>query len=261
MVALSILLSSIAVSLFLTLGSQSSSPSRPFIQASASLDSTNPSFMFDAQSPQEPGVTTQIEKSEPSKNLTDNIITNYGHEIAKRNPSGPRVVNGEQKIALPPQRTLEELLATELNQNLKIDLYDLKDIRISRDASDNYIRTYLKSISTATENIFGKFTKTPFALLDELLRKKNPEPLYQYVTLLSRYSGDLLTLDAPPSWKTFHLEFINLQQEKIAVYQSLLEVDQDPVKAMVAINQIEKLDEKDQNLATVLNEQLKSLSI
>ncbi|MDI6820608.1 MAG: hypothetical protein QMD65_00305 [Patescibacteria group bacterium] len=259
--AVIIIITSIFASVFIIFSSQTPQE-KGFLKISANLNDANPYLNFKALTNN--GLTEAAKKTENkvlTDNLTDQLINNYGYEILKRNPSGPLNRGGGQSLTMPSQNLLQKLLEDKLTQNLKIDFYEIKDLKIGNDNSLKAVRAYLEVLNSVNKKNLLVIKKSPFAMFNDFFRKKNPDQLYQYLGFLSSYTTDLLKISVPSSWQAFHLELLNLEQKKITIYQTLVNAEQDPVKALIAAQEIEKIDQEELDLATVLQEKLKDLNI
>ncbi|MDI6734300.1 MAG: hypothetical protein QMD50_02295 [Patescibacteria group bacterium] len=260
--AIIIVLGSVVASISI-ISSSKENPKEEFFKISANLNDANPYLNFKTSPNNDSNQKSQESSNNKilSGNLTDELINNYGLEILKRNPSGAFNQNGKQSLNMPSEKVFENLLENQIAQGLKINFYELKDLKLSNDNSLKAVRAYLEAINSAAEKNLMGIKKSPFAMFVDLFNKKNSNDLYQYLNRLTAYTTDLLKIPAPLSWQVFHLELLNLGQRKIATYQTLIGVEEDPIKALIAAQEIEKIDQAEFDLATVLREKLKDLNI
>jgi hypothetical protein len=189
-----------------------------------------------------------------NSNLTDALAQAYLQNVFSVNTDV--VSNGSSsQIALP---TLN--LDQEMSQGLKFKQLGIKDIRISPDNSKENQIKYLLSLSTINEKNFKGFNLDISSVLENLLTKKDGQPLQKYLGIASRQINDLLLLPVPSAWQDFHLQNLNLWQKKIIVYGALLDQVTDPLKTVVAIQEIPDVIQESLNLQTTLEEQVKKLN-
>jgi len=246
-----LILGSIITSVLIISSSHNKNAKEDFLKISANLNDINPYLNFKTQTNN--GLTETTPKTE-NKILTDNLTEQLLN-------NGPFNQNGKQSLIMPSQELLEKLLADQLAQDIKIDFYETTDLKISNDNSPKAIRTYLEAIDKISKKDLLTLKKSSFAVFADFFDKKNQDSLYQYIDALSNYTTDLLKISVPSAWQAFHLELLNIEQKRIAVYQALANMDQDPVKALIAANELEKIDQAESDLAIVLKEKLKDLSI
>jgi hypothetical protein len=84
------------------------------------------------------------------------------------------------------------------------------------------------------------------------LEKNNADPITKHIDALSVLVSDLLAISVPPAWKEIHISLLNLQQKKIAVLQSMLDINNDPIKAIAAANTIDKLSAEEKEVAQMI---------
>lgn len=190
-------------------------------------------------------------------NLTTNLIDAYAYEIAKKNPTGPQLLNNEKRLTMPSGNTLDSAFQKELSQKIQISQIEETDIKTSNDNSANAIRSYILALN----NINTKNSKGTQAnigvLINEMFSKNNPDPLFAFVNKLKNGTNEILALSVPSSWKDLHIKLINLQQKKIAVFESMLEVEDDPVKTISYVEKLDEIIKEDQDLALLFKEKAK----
>lgn len=197
----------------------------------------------------------KLDKYLNSENFTENLIQKYGFQIAAENLDGP--VNGS--LILPSGEKLESTFAGELERGISYEKVSESDIRVTEDSSEVAVRKYLTEIQRVALNQNIDFENELGYALNELLTKQKTARLETFADKLDSMNTKLLAIPVPATWKTFHVELINIQRRKTAIIHSLAEIDNDPVKAVVAIQDLEKVGDEELQLSKVFAEKSKDL--
>lgn len=197
----------------------------------------------------------KLDKYLNSDNFTENLIQKYGFQIAAENLDGP--VNGS--LVLPSGEKLESTLAGELERGIGYEKISESDVRVIEDSSDTAVRKYLTEIQKVALNQNIDFENELAYALDELLSKQKTARLEKFANKLDSMNAKLLAIPVPVTWKTFHVELVNIQRKKTAIIHSLAEIENDPVKAVVAIQDLEKIGAEELQLSRVFAEKSKDL--
>lgn len=185
-------------------------------------------------------------------NLTDVFLSKYAAEILKKNPQGPLDLEGQRKITIPSQESLEKIIQEEMEQGVAIQEVTSREIKHTTDDSPAAALSYIQSIISANERMSKKTNNNLGEVAYLWLEKNNADPITKQMDALSVLVSDLLAVPVPPSWKDVHLSMINLQQKKITVLQSIFDINSDPVKALAAAHIIETLSLEEQDVARMI---------
>lgn len=195
-----------------------------------------------------------------SENLTESLIETYTQEILKRNESGPQVVDNKPAMIMPSEELTSEILINYLNQQ-KIDFkeFALADIKTDSDTSAKKQKEYLKKIYEITQNNFSDLKYSYGEAVIEILKNNNPRFLQNYISRMGKGMTDLKDIAVPTNWKLFHLQYLNLQQKKLTIYSAIANLNNDPLKALIAVNQLTDLLEEEENLTLILTDKASDL--
>lgn len=173
-------------------------------------------------------------------NLTNKITADISQRIISLNQSNDLA---EGKIMVPNESLLtEEIIGKYKGEFFKgsesVDVGDFKTIQ------DNLPRTTLEYFQRVLiiirDNNITEERMTD--LLDEFLQTENVGYLKQPIEGMEDAIVDLKDMSVPNSWLTLHSDFINLLISKKIFYQSFYNQENDPIKAMIALQLIEDLN-------------------
>lgn len=199
--------------------------------------------------------------SNKTTNLTDAVAQNYLSEILKRNPEGPKTINEKQTLTVPSQTLMENALEGNLIQSLQFTQFKEKDIKISNNNSTKNQLVYLQSLEKINQKNFNSFNESMEDILDELMLNQNSEPLQKYTDIINKEIIDTLALETPSLWKEFHLQNLNLWQKKLIIFNALLELSDDPLKAYLSLQEIPGVIDENFDLQKVLETRFKELAL
>ena len=231
----------------------SSSPSegKPFISVVENNTATSPEYGEDkgggAASPDFFSTSTD---DAINTNLTKKLAQNYVGSLYNLNKD----LGNTTGTLRMPANSVDDLLAQALSQDLAFPLFTEKDIRVGEDNSIKAQVDYMNAIGSITQKNFGGFTMQTTDILSEFFEKNNPAPLAKYITIADGEIRDLLALEVPPQWKTWHLENLNLWVKKSVVYTAILDFKNDPLKATIALNDISSLLQQNKTLQKTLSD-------
>ena len=72
--------------------------------------------------------------------------------------------------------------------------------------------------------------------------------------------SDLLALRVPTQLSAWHLQNLNLWEKKLVVYNAILDLNNDPLKATLAIQEINNVGQENEDLQNTLNNYVKKLA-
>lgn len=196
--------------------------------------------------------------SKDTNNLTDQLAQTLSQNILEMNNGFSQ---GTSTIALPSSESLGNAVGqAAAGQNLQFRVFTEKDIRVDSDNSPVAQLTYMGSLKDIANKNFGNF-KTPIAdILNNFFEKNDPSALAKYVDIAGKEVADLLALKVPQQLSVWHLQNINLWGKKLVVYKAILDLNNDPLKAAMAIQQVNGIGQENDNLQNVLNGYIKKLT-
>jgi hypothetical protein len=219
---------------------------------------TNPALAF--RKGTNHSLTAPAINEPPAQNLTDLLAESYLEEVVRKNPAGPQRVNGKKTLVLPSEEIFAEALAKTKKEIGPSKLFGENDIKIINDASRAAELAYLENLNKINQKNFGEFKKSIIEILDEWITNQNGKLLEKYVSLIPAQIQDLLSLPTPIRWKQFHLQNLNLWQKKLAVYSALLNLRNDPLASLLALEQVSPVIEETMILDDTLEERFNELN-
>jgi|GEM_PF-2592427 len=197
-------------------------------------------------------------KQGSTDNLTDQLAQALSQNVLQINNGFNQ---GTSTITLPSSDSLGNAIGQAASdQKLQFRIFSEKDIRINSDNSFAAQIAYLESLKNISDKNFGKF-KTPIVdILSNFFDKNDSALLAKYVGIAQNEINDLLAIKVPAQLSAWHLQNINLWEKKSVVYKAILDLNDDPLKAALAIQQVNGIGQENDNLQNVLNSYLKKLT-
>jgi hypothetical protein len=177
-------------------------------------------------------------------NLTDSFTQKYLEEFIKSNPEGPQLAGDIPQVVIPSEETFQALLGNYLNSDFRWEKITEKDVKISAEAdSAGYLSSARRILDRKTELLEGEVIA-----LSDFLEKGDETPLRQATEKVHGQLREVLGLSPPPEHKELHLRLANFFQKQVSIYNAMLGVDSDPVRALLAINEFPATVEELENL-------------
>lgn len=263
-VAVTILFFGVAVSIFILSAPRAEKKTETGLRVEIPKNIQNPQFAFKQNgAPQTSGAPLRGAEGnaggQGGTNLTEELVGAYAKMVARQNPKGFKTVNGKKQLSVPTSDAAQQLFNRQLGQKIPFIEFTLNDLAISENNSKESQVQYAIDLITITQKNFSAVRLPLMDMIEEVTARENTKPLAQYVSAMPNEINDVLALRAPSALRQFHLQNLNLWQRKYAVYSAFLDYANDPLKAMVAMNEIEQLIEETQNLKQVLATHLEEL--
>lgn len=184
-------------------------------------------------------------------NLTEEIFEKYGTEILKANQSGSKT----EGVYLPNDSFLDDILKQETTKGFSFEkIFTQKDFQTTGENTAEVVKKYLQEIAvTYDDNSSGKEFLLSIA---ELVADNKPENLRNYIAGNRGQIADLLTVRVPSRWLGFHVELTNVLNQQAELGDAILKMEEDPLFATLAIQQIEEVSQKEAGLLTMVKNNL-----
>jgi len=194
-----------------------------------------------------------------TSNLTEIMAQNLSQNIFQANSNNP---NGTSSIELPTSDSLGDMINQSVSsQTLQFPTFGQKDILVSSDNSSSSQLAYLKAIGDISKKNFAGFTGDIVTFVNNFFNNNDPSGLSKYVDISGREVSDLLALRVPTQLSAWHLQNLNLWEKKIVVYQTILNMDSDPLKTSLALQQLNNVEQENENVQNSLNGYVKKFTI
>ena len=207
---------------------------------------------------------SSTENNQNSDNISDNLTAILAQKIVENNPEGPIQQNGQTGINVPNATTatqdlLEEALA---NSDFTFDIPVIEEnLKISQNNSLAAQTEYLKNIKQITDRNFSNFKKTDSDILSDVFEKNDFSSAQRATEIYKSLANDYYNLSVPSLWLDFHENAITHFQKAAAVYQAILDYNNDPLKAYIAAESISQLETSAKEIQTLLEEKAKPLNL
>ncbi len=183
-------------------------------------------------------------------NATERFIQSYGSQIALKNLNGPE----GQTLTLPSQDAFDALLAKEVAAGVDYEPVMEKNIRTVNDSKENssvYLAELRKTVGLRKTDLWKS--------LIAFSENGNASQLSAYVRESDSIQKKFLETNVPSSWKSFHIDLINFERKRIEVVRAIAASDEDPVKGLAAMEELEKLNEAELRLAEDFTEKMSEI--
>lgn len=175
-----------------------------------------------------------------SENLTQKFADNLAKGFVESNPSG---IEEGGEIAVPDSQTLLDQIAAEQDKNFDSALFvTKKDLKISADNSQKNILSYYESYKEAISKYADKMNMA--ANLEMFIDTNNPDYLKLIPDYLQNIIDDLRALKVPSDLSLLHQDAINLFISEKGIFESLVNVSDDPLKAASSLMTMDELFDK-----------------
>ncbi len=202
----------------------------------------NPLFQFQggaAVPGAPPSVAGAATEPRGSDNLTQQLIASYLNEVANQNPRGPGTGGA---ITVPGATVITDLIAREAGGAPSSPAFARTDIRVGTNDSREAQRAYLISIKETLDRQFGSLERMDvMSGLREFFEAHQTTILEKLSKASFQTVGGLLSLAAPPTLASFHLDLINTAGEMQAWYDALIHYTDDPLRAYLAVQSLESI--------------------
>ncbi|MEX1014469.1 MAG: hypothetical protein WDZ80_04895 [Candidatus Paceibacterota bacterium] len=180
----------------------------------------------------------------------DDEVTNNLTDLLANSFSG-NIVSGEDPKSIDIESFIQE---RGLENYMEEAEFSLNDIIISSDDSKNNHLRYLERIREIAINNFSGFEGEALEMLQAHIERGDSEKIEKIVSLIPKFIDDMLLVKAPESMKEAHLTVINVWSKKLFIYKSILNMENDPLKAYLAMEHFIKVAEEDVAIqSTLLN--------
>lgn len=119
---------------------------------------------------------------------------------------------------------------------------------------------YLEKIGGLISKNFSEINGDITQIIDRWLDKKDSNPLENYIAGAEQQIKDLQKITVPANWEQSHLQNLNLWQKKTVVYQAILQSENDPLKAYIAVQAISDIIQENDSLQEIISEKYLELT-
>jgi hypothetical protein len=187
-----------------------------------------------------------------SHNATDRTLNAYGKEIVRLNSNRLDAVQLGGSVILPDEENLSKILSDNITNGFSSPSFDIDDIIIIPDSADA-IQQYGISVSEAYEKNSTRINSHFITAIYETLFMGRSSELAIYTVSFSGMLDDFLKISVPSRFTAIHIELLNIVQKKISISNALINIDDDPVRAVGGLEQLEGVVADEARLIDTLN--------
>ena len=153
-------------------------------------------------------------------------------------------------------KVLEKKMPELLNQfEIKTNYPQKDSIKICKNNSKKEIERYFETFLKLFPPIFKEFDSK--FLLREIFSNDNPKPIEAFVNKLKEKKEEFKNQCVPQGYLEIHQEMVGLLSVIENIFKTFLEWEEDPLKTLVAIQELKILSERIKNFSQILKEKLK----
>lgn len=216
----------------------------PVSENIAELNSLIPKVQNDPPAKSEP-----LPNPDENKNSTEEFAKKIAEKLIKKNPEGPSILDGKSIVsALDPEKLTDEILAEELGN------FDYESLKTEVKASS--LKIMVLPSKSDLENYFRKFNQAltgPLAGVKISGNDLSPQDMDLIALGIGKMIAGLYNLPVPSDLADWHAEEITLLTAQKNIYETLANVQYDPVKALLVIGAVQELDGEFKTLTAKFN--------
>ncbi len=192
--------------------------------------------------------------TDQSGNVTEQIVEVYNQEVVRLNQNIAGKNPSVAAIKLPDADYVEKMLQEPTNEELRIQEFTENDLKIIKNPTEREIDGYLESFFEAVAKNKKIFNVPYVTAVAKATDDKNNTDLKKHVEAAREIINDFLRLNVPEKLKFFHLKNLNIWQTRVEIGEAILNNESDPIKAIMAVNSVEILTNKENALMDAMNE-------
>ena len=209
----------------------------------------------DEQSSEEENFYQKIFLSEEEKKPEDfnNNYTQYlGYQIFQnlKKSANPQEFLSQGEIS---ENVQKEISRIEEEFDLNKKKFKLEDLKIVLKKSTSTVKKFDQDfVKIAQES--GLTENPPSLALGKFAQDKDPSALERTINSIDKFLEKAITIDVPLGYQEIYLEYLNTLSLSNEIYRAIVNYKKDPLKAIVALNSLEKVGKKIEAIALLFKE-------
>jgi len=209
----------------------------------------------DEQSNEEENFYQRIFLSEGEKKPEDfnNNYTQYlGYQIFQnlKKSANPQEFLSQGKIS---ENVQKEISRIEEEFDLNKKKFKLEDLKIVLKKSTSTVKKFDQDFVKIAQE--SGLTKNPPSLaLEKFAQDKDTSALEKTINSIDKFLEKATTIDVPLGYQEIYLEYLNTLSLSNEIYRAIVNYKKDPLKAIVALNSLEKIGKKIEAIALLFKE-------
>ena len=209
----------------------------------------------DKQSSEEENFYQRIFLSEGEKKPEDfnNNYTQYlGYQIFQnlKKSANPQEFLSQGKIS---ENIQKEISRIEEEFDLNKKKFKLEDLKIVLKKSTSTVKKFDQDFVKIAQE--SGLTKNPPSLaLGKFAQDKDTSALEKTINSIDKFLEKATTIDVPLGYQEIYLEYLNTLSLSNEIYRAIVNYKKDPLKAIVALNSLEKIGKKIEAIALLFKE-------
>jgi len=209
----------------------------------------------DEQSSEGENFYQKIFLSEGEKKPEDfnNNYTQYlGYQIFQnlKKSASPQEFLSQEKIS---ENVQKEISRIEEEFDLNKKKFKLEDLKIVLKKSTSTVKKFDQDFVKIAQE--SGLTKNPPSLaLEKFAQDKDASALEKTINSIDKFLEKATTIDVPLGYQEIYLEYLNTLSLSNEIYRAIVNYKKDPLKAIVALNSLEKIGKKIEAIALLFKE-------
>ena len=192
-----------------------------------------------------------------SENLTERLASELARGVAQNDPETLSATGDLSSLVASID---QNVLNSSFTAPLPSRSYTRSDIRVSNETSREAQLRYFARFAETNAAHFKTIPWTLAEALDLWTQDGNTEPLERYRSAIPGVITDLLAVTPPENLAVFHLQTLNFWERTLALYAALLDLDDDPVRFLVALREAPSILDEAILIQNAMDQKIKSLT-
>jgi len=207
------------------------------------------------------GLSVTSTTSTENQNLTDQIGETMASKILGASKDLLNYKSGEMS---PEQQQINDALANQLkDQNyFPLDQPIAESVlKITSVNSPSTKKQYLESLQNTIQKCFGEFNKNAADILKDAFERGDISSAKKLSGIYGCSYDNLINITVPSEWLNIHKDLLVYYENAKIIYEAIGDYQNDPLKAYLALNEIENLINSAEQNQTILDIKAKSVGL
>jgi len=192
------------------------------------------------------------EEEKKPEDFNNNYTQYLGYQIFQnlKKSANPQEFLSQGKIS---ENVQKEISRIEEEFDLNKKKFKLEDLKIVLKKSTSTVKKFDQDfVKIAQES--GLTENPPSLALGKFAQDKDTSALEKTINSIDKFLEKATTIDVPLGYQEIYLEYLNTLSLSNEIYRAIINYKKDPLKAIVALNSLEKIGKKIEAIALLFKE-------